>query len=233
MPWYLQVEPPRHPTLVNEPPPLPEIPEGSPKLLQPLLEFVSDDLGMDDLTLLDLRPMDPPPALGPNLLMIFGTARSERHLHVSADRLVRWLRARGVTASADGLIGRNELKLKLRRLARKAKLLGNSGVARGGDDGISTGWICVNLGSVEGSHQEMEMLDEEGRPTGFGVPDTGTTIVIQLMTESRRSELKLEAMWSNKLQKNLKKQGLLASIEAPETPAFSPATEEGQTMPGA
>lgn len=228
VPWYLQVEPPRHPTLLHEPPPLPDVPDGSPKLMQPLLEFVSDELGMDGLTLLDLRAMDPPPALGSDLLMIFGTARSERHLHVSADRLVRWLRARGITASADGLIGRNELKLKLRRMARKAKLLGNSGVARGGDDGITTGWICVNLGSVGGSHQEISIADEEGRPTGFGVPDTGTTIVVQLLTESRRSELDLEALWRNKLQKSLRKQGLLSGNKVSSP---SSATGTGPAVP--
>ncbi|KAJ4300087.1 ATPase synthesis protein 25 mitochondrial [Collariella sp. IMI 366227] len=194
-PWYLQVDAPKHPTLLHEPSPLPKIPEDSPTLMEPLVKFAADELGMDDLSLLDLREMDPAPALGPDLLMLFGTARSERHLHVSADRLVRWLRGRGVTASADGLLGRNELKIKLRRIARKAKLLGNSGVPRGGDDGISTGWICVNLGLIGGSTQEMEMVDDQGRPTGFGVPQTGTTVVFQMMTESRRQDLDLESLW--------------------------------------
>ncbi|KAL2164817.1 hypothetical protein VTH06DRAFT_113 [Thermothelomyces fergusii] len=204
-PWYLQVEPPRHPTLVSEPAPLPEIPDNSPKLMEPLLKYVADELGMDDLSLLDLRAIDPPPALGPGLMMVLGTARSERHLHVSADRLVRWLRGQGITAQADGLLGRNELKIKLKRLARKAKLLGNSGVMRGGDDGISTGWVCVNLGLVGGSHKEVPILDEEGRPTGFGVPQTGNTIVVQLLTESRRRDLDLEGLWTGILQQSLEK----------------------------
>ncbi|KAK4109122.1 hypothetical protein N656DRAFT_801240 [Canariomyces notabilis] len=224
VPWYLQVEPPRHPTLVHEPPPLPEVPEGSPKIVELLLRYVSDELGLDELTLLDLRAMDPPPALGPGLLMMFGTARSERHLHVSADRLVRWLRGRGITAAADGLLGRNELKLKLRRIARKAKLLGTSGVPRGGDDGISTGWICVNLGSLGGSHEEVVTVDAEGRPTGFGVPDTGTTIVVQMLTASRREELDLESLWRGKLRANLKKQGLPMPANPAETPSSSEAT---------
>ncbi|KAK3306729.1 uncharacterized protein B0T15DRAFT_151074 [Chaetomium strumarium] len=218
VPWYLQVEPPRHPTLLHESSALPDIPEGSPKLMEPLLKFVADELGLDELSLLDLREMDPPPALGPELIMIFGTARSERHLHVSADRLVRWLRGRGISAAADGLLGRNELKIKLRRIARKAKLLGTSGVARSGDDGVSTGWICVNLGLVGGSHQEMEMLDEQGRPTGFGVPQTGTTIVVQMLTESRRQELDLESLWNDLLEKSLKKSGSLKAVSAPGIP---------------
>ncbi|KAL2132651.1 hypothetical protein VTI74DRAFT_3556 [Chaetomium olivicolor] len=216
-PWYLQVEAPRHPTLLHEPPPLPNIPEGSPKLMEPLVQFVADELGLDDLSLLDLREMDPPPALGPDLIMLFGTARSERHLHVSADRLVRWLRGRGVTASADGLLGRNELKIKLRRIARKAKLLGSSGVPRGGDDGISTGWICVNLGLVGGSTQEMVMVDEQGRPTGFGVPQTGTTIVVQMLTETRRKELDLESLWSGMLQRSLEKAESMKQIRGPSS----------------
>jgi hypothetical protein len=193
--------------------------------MEPLLKFVADELGMDELALLDLREMDPPPALGPDLLMLFGTARSERHLHVSADRLVRWLRGRGITADADGLLGRNELKVKLRRLARKAKLLGNSGVMRGGDDGISTGWVCVNLGLVGGSHQEIEMVDAQGRPAGFGVPQTGTSVVVQMLTESRRQELDLEGLWSGMLQRSLEKANSLPAIRAPRTVRSRPTPE--------
>lgn len=224
VPWYLQVEAPRHPTLLHEPAPLPEIPEESPKLMEPLLKYVADELGLDELSLLDLREMEPPPALGPNLLMVFGTARSERHLHVSADRLVRWLRGRGITATADGLLGRNELKTKLRRIARKAKLLGNAGVPRGGDDGISTGWVCVNLGLVGGSHQEVEVLDEQGRSTGFGVPQTGTTIVVQMLTETRRQDLDLEALWGSMLDESLRKAERPAkAVRAPRATAPSSA----------
>ncbi|KAK4145998.1 ATPase synthesis protein 25, mitochondrial [Dichotomopilus funicola] len=199
-PWYLQVEPPRHPTLLHTPSTLPSLPSSPPKILPLLLPYLADDLGLDALSILDLRTLDPPPALGPRLIMLFATARSERHLHVSADRLVRWLRGRGIAGDADGLLGRNELKTKLRRLARKAKLLGTSGVVRGGDDGISTGWVCVNLGMVGGSVQEVVLRDEQGRTTGFGVPQTGETVVVQMMTEGRREELDLERYWGRKLE---------------------------------
>ncbi|KAK3378934.1 hypothetical protein B0T24DRAFT_610359 [Lasiosphaeria ovina] len=205
VPWYLQVEPPRHPTLLHEPPPLPEIPESSPKLMEPLLKFVAEELGLDELSLLDLRELDPAPALGPDLMMLFGSARSERHLHVSADRLVRWLRGRGITAQADGLLGRNELKTRLRRKARKAKLLGKTGDGPGEDDGISTGWICVNLGTLGRSDQEVTIYDDTGAQVGFGVPQLGTTVVVQIMTESRREELSLEKLWSGKLKRSLEK----------------------------
>ncbi len=200
LPWYLQVEPPRHLTLLREETPLPDLPEDSPRVLEPLLKFVADDLGLDELNLMDLRSLDRTPALGPKLLMLFGTARSERHLHVSADRLVRWLRGRGVQASADGLQGRNELKIKLRRKARRARLLGNTAVSE--DDGITTHWVCVNLGTIGLTAQETTIVGDDGTLSGFGTPQTGTTIVVQIFTETKRQELGLETLWGRILDRS-------------------------------
>lgn len=193
VPWYLQVEPPRHVASI-EPPPLPEVPSGAPEIIGSLLEYISEELGLDELSLLDLREIDPPAALGPNLFMLFGTARSERHLNVSAGRLVRWLRAKHrVYAHADGLLGPNERKLKLRRKAKRAKLLGST--EDNGDDGIKTGWICVNLGTVGGGNEESAVIAEDGRVAGFGVAQEGSTVIVQIMTEFRRAEMGLEALW--------------------------------------
>ncbi|CRK16148.1 hypothetical protein BN1723_002308 [Verticillium longisporum] len=135
-PWYLQVDAPVHaPT--QHVPTLPTVPDGAPSILEHIMKFAYEEMGLDDLELLDLREMDPPPALGPNLLMLFGTARGERHLHVSSSRLVKWLRNKyKIDASAAGLIGPGELKTKLRRLRKKAKLMGTSAVVQGGDDGF-------------------------------------------------------------------------------------------------
>src|SRR5205823_511693 len=86
------------------------------------------------------------------LLMIVGTARSEKHLHVSADTFCRWLRKHhGLRANAAGLLGRRELKIKLRRKAKRMKLLANIGgqEPEGAiDDGIRTGWICCTVGRI-------------------------------------------------------------------------------------
>lgn len=201
VPWYLQVEPPRHPTLVHEPPSVPDVPRDSPKVVGPLLTYAVEELGLDDLNLLDLRSLDPPASLGPKLIMLFGTARSERHLHVAASRLVGWLRGYGITADADGLLGRNELKIRLRRKARKAKLLGRS-PGSDADDGISTRWICVNLGTIGWKSEETEIISADGRSSGFGTPQTGTTIVVQLFTDARRKELDLESLWSRILKRD-------------------------------
>ncbi|KAI8629570.1 hypothetical protein F5Y19DRAFT_86048 [Xylariaceae sp. FL1651] len=219
VPWYLQVEPPTHVAPI-EPPPLPEIPPDAPPLIGLLLEYVSEEMGLDALSLLDLRKLDPPPALGPNLFMLFGTARSERHLNVSAGRLVRWLRAKHrIHADADGLLGPNERKTKLRRKARRAKLLGTMGTDDA-DDGIRTGWVCVNLGTIDRGGPESTVVAEDGRVSGFGVSQTGSTIVVQIMTESRRSEMGLEMLWTRALD------GPIHSSPPPE-PSFK---DQGSTV---
>lgn len=202
VPWYLQVDPPTQ-IAPLEPPPLPEVPPDSPPLINSLLKYASEEMGLDGLSLLDLRELDPPPALGGNLFMLFGTARSERHLNVSAGRLVRWLRHKHrVYADADGLLGPNERKIKLRRKARRAKLLGTTDTDNA-DDGIRTGWICVNLGTVGRGGTESAVMTEDGRVSGFGVSQIGSTVVFQLMTEERRAEMGLEALWQGALDRFL------------------------------
>lgn len=63
LPWYLQVQTPRQePKSVSERQRLPDLPKEPPPLLQPMLQHISIDLGLDDLSLLDLRDIDPPPA---------------------------------------------------------------------------------------------------------------------------------------------------------------------------
>lgn len=195
-PWYLQEEPPRHPTLVTELQPLPEIPQNTPAILGDLVKCLAEDMGLDDLNLMDLRSLDPPAALGPSLIMLFGTARSERHLHISAGRLKSWLRKKGFNAHADGLIGRKDFKTALRRRQRKAKLLGTT--PSPAESGLTTRWICMNLGTIEyQSTEEMPLESANGTMTGFGVRQTGgTTIVVQMFTESKRKEMELELLWS-------------------------------------
>ena len=203
IPWYLQVQPPQqtHSPLLDRQR-LPDLPSDPPPLLQPMLEHISIELGLDDLTLLDLRPLDPPPALGANLLMILGTARSEKHLHVSASRFCRWLRTtHKMKPYADGLLGRGEFKLKMRRKARRSRIMGRVGSTEQAnvDDGLRTGWVCVNVGTVEdGSTAPVESSAIEGY-VGFGSQRYGAKIVVQMLTEEKREELDLERLWSQAL----------------------------------
>lgn len=209
IPWYLQAQPTTtqqadHPLAARQR--LPELPSNPPTILQPLLQHVSVELGIDDLTILDLRSIDPPPALGANLFMIIGTARSEKHLHVSADRLCRWLRTTyKIHPYADGLLGRNELKLKLRRKAKRSRLLSAVGTKTTSDtdvdDGIRTGWVCVNVGRVEGGEpaKTEEQIAREEAIVGFGSQTTGSNVVVQMLTEEKRGEIDLENLWTEVL----------------------------------
>ena len=219
VPWYLQVQQDQQQAHTQPEKPLmdrqkiPDTPEHPPTLLQPLLNHLSIEQGMDYLTLLDLRTLDPPPALGANLLMIVGTARSEKHLHISADRLCRWLRTEyKLRPYADGLLGRNELKLKMRRKAKRSRLLSSVGSKATGetdiDDGIRTGWVCVNIGRVEGGElpEQVEKVQRAEGVVGFGARAEGCSVVVQMLTEEKREELDLEKLWGDMLTRGKREQ---------------------------
>lgn len=216
-PWYLQVESPQralNPLLERQK--IPDLPYDSPPLLEPMLEHVSINLGLDDLTIFDLRKMNPPPALGANLIMILGTARSEKHLHISADRFCRWLKTSyRLKPYADGLMGRGELKLKVRRKARRARLLSNVGSSETSstDDGLRTGWICVNVGTIEDGRASVEDHTEQHGYVGFGSEAEGAKVVIQMLTEEKREELDLEDLWGKMLRRHEKKEDRISRAQ--------------------
>lgn len=195
VPWYLQEE---APTIKDRPlseAHLPQIPDDSPEMLSTLLEYTYKDLGLDSLKLFDLRGLEIPAALGANVIMIIGTARSVKHLNVSADRLCRWLRSQyKLSPYADGLLGRNELKIKLRRKAKRARAASAAGaMIDEKDDGITTGWICVNAGVVDTGDTTTQLSDVGIE--GFGNLDLGTSVVVQIFTEEKRADVDLDGLW--------------------------------------
>ena len=229
IPWYLQVESPQrqsNPLLERQQ--IPELPPDSPPLLEPMLEHISVDLGLDNLLIFDLRKIDPPPALGANLLMVLGTARSEKHLHVSADRFCKWLkRTHKLSPYADGLLGRGELKLKLKRKARRARLLSSVGSSetKDVDDGLRTGWICVNVGTIDDGKGTAKSFTGHDGYVGFGEEAGGAKIVIQMLTEEKREELDLEGLWS-KIQRRQERKDEIISGGQEE---LRPRQEVGQS----
>ncbi|KAK2753270.1 ATPase synthesis protein 25 mitochondrial [Arachnomyces sp. PD_36] len=217
VPWYLQVETPDLPqTPQAARQDLPPLPDNPPPILEDVLQHISVDIGLDDLVLYDLRKLDPPPALGANLIMIIGTARSVKHLNVSADRLCRWLRSKyKLQPDADGLLGRNELKIKLRRKARRAKLASAAGNSLDNhDDGITTGWICVNAGVVEDTHSEAPKKQQDKNFVGFGEAVQGTRIVVQMLTEEKRADIDLEGLWSTAIDRKSRRDAKLSGTQS-------------------
>lgn len=211
LPWYLQNRPAPEPTQAAI---IPDLPPNPPPLLQTLLEYVANTAGMDDLLIYDLRHLDPPPALGSSLIMVICTARSEKHLHVSADRFCRYLRREHhLKANAAGLLGRNELKIKLRRKAKRMKMLANVGGAEPEgniDDGIRTGWICCTVGKIQAHPDDKAFVGARGQGEGFvGFNDVkpGVNVVVQMFTEEKRSEIDLETLWGGVLKTHARDDG--------------------------
>lgn len=187
VPWYLQDGYAVKSSLVPKRAPLPPLPELSPELLEEIITHLDVELGITGITIMDLRSLDPAPALGCDIIMVFGTACSDRHLHSSAYRVCRWLRTtHSLEPYADGLIGRNARKLIDRRRVRRGSVAATQiGVT---DESLVTEWVCVNTG-YEG-------------------------IVLQLFTKKRRKELNLEALWERKLNTSRKNKEKLMQATA-------------------
>ena len=229
IPWYLQVHTPSHPMSnpLAERQRLPALPSEPPALLQPMLEYTSISLGLDDLRLFDLRDVDPPPALGAHLMVVIGTARSEKHLHVSADRFCRWLRTSyKLQPYADGLLGRGELKLKMKRKARRARIMSHVGAIESTtDDGIRSGWVCVNVGTVEDGRPMLQKPTEVENFVGFGSGVQGANIVVQMLVQQKREELELERMLEQTIGRHERRQQRLSTANDQIRASISGHTE--------
>ncbi|EPS45631.1 hypothetical protein H072_371 [Dactylellina haptotyla CBS 200.50] len=176
-PWYLQS--PMQPAprrfvspLIEQ---MPELPPNPPDNFEVLLNYLIKDLSLSKIKIMDLRGLEPTPAIGPNVLMILATARSERHMSIAADKCARYMRGMtpGSHIYADGLMGRGEIKLRERRERRKGKRR-----TAEDEEALRVGWICVN---------------------------SGRGIVVQVMTGWKREELNLEGLWSRKIHTSMKR----------------------------
>ena len=66
------------------------------------------------------------------------------------------------------------------------------------EEGMRTGWVCVNVGRVEGGEVPGRERRMEG-VVGFGPGEVGCGVVVQLLTEERRGEVDLEGLWGESL----------------------------------
>ena len=87
-------------------------------------------------------------------------------------------------------------------------MLGSTGSTEAGnpDDGIRTGWVCVNVGVIA----ETESVSEEAMAAvgfvGFGGQSEGVKLVVQMLTEEKREELDLESLWRGFLRRQQRKE---------------------------
>jgi hypothetical protein len=206
LPWYLKSHYTAAP-IVREIE-LPPLPDDPPPLLLPILQYLATTRSsIFDLSVMDLRAIEPSPALGSNLLMIMGTARSSQHVHAFSDRLCRWLRSEHkLRPKPDGLLGRQQIKVWRRRAAKKVRAMALAGAASGFEEKIGRDiglpdWICINVGSIPaapGAVKQSRNIPEGF--IGFDQDIDKVTLAIHVLTEDRRAELDLEGFWVDRLQ---------------------------------
>ncbi|KAI4166736.1 MAG: hypothetical protein LQ343_007797 [Gyalolechia ehrenbergii] len=75
------------------------------------------------------------------------------------------------------------------------------------DDGIRTGWVCVNIGTIEdGRVTGREDTNEQDEDyVGFGGESSGVKMVVQMLTAEKREELDLETWWGQALGRYTRK----------------------------
>lgn len=133
--------------------PIPILPADSPLILPPLAEYMTQDLVLKDLTLLDLRHRENP--WGNNTIMIVCTARSERQLRASAESLKGFLRKMSYNPRVEGLINWENTKVKRRR---RRKMIGRANY-QVEDDRLN--WLFVDVGGDSGLI--LQLFSEDGR----------------------------------------------------------------------
>lgn len=75
------------------------------------------------------------------------------------------------------------------------------------DDGIRTGWVCVNIGMIEDNPKAIEenTYQQGDDYVGFGGESSGVKMVVQMLTEEKREELDLETFWQQALGRYTRK----------------------------
>jgi Ribosomal silencing factor during starvation len=208
LPWYLRSD--SSTNVISSPSiELPPLPEDSPPLLQPILTYLSTARSpLFNLSIMDLRALDPSPALGSNLLMVLGTAKSSQHAHAFSDRFCRWLRSEHKLRPApDGLLGRQQVKVWRRRAAKKVRAMALAGAGPGIEDRIGRDiglpdWVCVHVGEIPATADvEVQSQSTTQDLTAFQRNTNTVTFVVHILTEDRRLELDLEGYWDRKLRR--------------------------------
>ena len=112
-----------------------------------------------------------------------------------------------------------------------------------GDDGIRTGWVCVDVGIVEGAEGEADAVPEPQDFVGFGRKTDGVRVVVQMLTEEKRQEIELERLWGGILKRSGQQQlegvedsAVESTTSEPSLPAptgSTPSSDNGSSLNGA
>ncbi|KAK9247769.1 hypothetical protein V1506DRAFT_531399 [Lipomyces tetrasporus] len=173
-PWYLR-EANTHSTVTNLTP-LPDIPDDAPQEVTEILNFLATDLGLMELSLVDLRSRNT--TFGPHAIMIVGTARSDRHLIRASEELrVHLKKTYRVKLRIEGLVSKDNLKVQERRIKKK---------------------ISKYTGDVSAYEQDLR---SSSKNTWVFFDTRVKGINIHVITSEKRWQLDLEGLWLHEIPK--------------------------------
>ncbi|KAK9378639.1 uncharacterized protein V2V93DRAFT_375427 [Kockiozyma suomiensis] len=173
-PWYLRVAESLAQTKVTNVAALPEMPDNSPDELEPILAFLVRDLGLQELSVIDLRGVST--VFGGEAIMVVSTARSERHLNRAAEQFRVFLkRTYRVKPIIEGLVGKERVKVQERRIKKK---------------------LSRYTGDVTSYENDLRSLNKNSW-VFFDSKVSG--IHVHIITGDKRWELDLEGLWIHEI----------------------------------
>lgn len=173
VPWYLRSEnedtEQLNPSLKE---PIPETPEGSPESLKNVVEYLIRDLGLKDVSFIDLRNRDPVTIFGPDAIMIIATGKNDRHIGKAAQELMTWVKRNyDVVPYREGIYTAGYIKIQKRRQKKKSRKLARADDSyESFDNRFVNDWVTMDM--------KMDGL------------------LVQLFTEDKRDLIDLEYVWS-------------------------------------
>ncbi|CCH45559.1 hypothetical protein BN7_5141 [Wickerhamomyces ciferrii] len=157
---------------------IPDIPQGAPESVEPLLKFCSDKLGLDDLKIFDIRNRDDLPISTYIDFMIITSGKSEKHIQTATDELTSYIKHNMDSIPyVEGLLKANSAQRQKRRIKKNVR----KGGASDNEFGVGpNSWVMVD-------------------------PQTDD-FVIHVLTPERRTDVNLEYMWCKPEEKKLYEQ---------------------------
>lgn len=178
VPWYMRDSNEQNQPTLNRAV-MPELPANSSESLEAVVKEMVQDLGLDDITIVDLRNADPPSSFGPNAMMVVASGKSDKHLVRAATELSKWIKNQyNVIVDQEGLLTSNFSKVRQRRMRKKAARQSTFYVKENDQVAMKTAnsWVALDT-KVDG-------------------------IYVHLFTPERRRIVNLEEVWQDYLDQD-------------------------------
>lgn len=193
IPWYVEYNrqslQDKYAAPRRETAPLPKLPADAPASLLPILTHLSEDVGLVDLAVLDLRHDQNDPWGYGGVVCVLATApRAERQLQRAVDAIKHFLRATlRLSPRVEGLDSLYDTKVKRRR---RKKMQGRTNLQRfEAEERLK--WIFIDCGASVAT-------PAASTTSGGGGGKDGARILLQLFTPDGREEYDLEDVYAGK-----------------------------------